>query len=71
MDMTRRVNDYICQGQVLRAFGEGKPAQVKGYIDGDLKHTVTLDLSGVGAITNVVLQAKKNWYLDNVVLRSE
>ena len=45
--------------------------QVKGYIDGDLKHTVTLDLSGVGAVTNVVLQAKKNWYLDNVVLRSE
>ncbi len=45
--------------------------EVKGYIDGDLKHTVTLDLSGVGAVTNVVLQAKKNWFLDNVVLRSE
>ncbi len=42
--------------------------EVKGYIDGDLKNTVTLDLTGVGAITNVVLQAKKNWYLDNVIL---
>jgi len=45
--------------------------QVKGYIDGDLKHTVTLDLSGVGTITNVVLQAKKHWSLDNLVLRQE
>ena len=43
--------------------------EVKGYIDGDLKNTIALDLSGVGAITNVVLQAKKNWYLDNLVLR--
>ena len=42
--------------------------EVKGYIDGDLKYTVTLDLSGVGAITNVVLQAKKNWSLDNLVV---
>ena len=42
--------------------------EVKGYIDDVLKRTVTLDLTGVGAITDVVFQAKKNWYLDNVVL---
>ena len=42
--------------------------EVKGYVDGTLENTVTLDLTGVGAITDVVFQAKKNWYLDNVVL---
>ena len=40
--------------------------RVDGYIDGNLEDTNTLDLSGVGAITDVVFQAKKNWYLDNV-----
>ncbi len=42
--------------------------EVKGYIDGTLEHTVTLDLTGVGDITKLVFQAKKNWSLDNVVL---
>ncbi len=42
--------------------------EVKGYVDDTLEHTETLDLTGVGAITDVVLQAKKNWHLDNVVV---
>ncbi len=42
--------------------------EVKGYLDDSLKHTETLSLSGVGAITDVVFQARKQWYLDNVVL---
>ena len=42
--------------------------EVKGYVDGTLEHTNTVSLTGVGAITDVVFQAKKNWYLDNVVL---
>jgi hypothetical protein len=45
--------------------------QVLGYIDDDLRNTTTLDLSGVGPITYVVFQAKKQWYLDNVVLSGE
>ena len=42
--------------------------EVKGYVDDNLENTNTLDLSGVGAITDVVLQAQKQWYLDNVVV---
>ncbi len=42
--------------------------EVKGYIDDSLKHTETVSLTGIGAITHVVLQAKKQWHLDNVLL---
>ena len=45
--------------------------EVKGYIDGNLEHTTTLNLSGVGPLTNVVFHAKKHWYLDNVVVTAE
>ena len=42
--------------------------EVKGYIDDTLENTVTISLTGVGAITDVVMQAQKNWYIDNVVV---
>ena len=45
--------------------------QVDGYIDASLEHTATVDLTGVGPITHVVLQAKKFWALDNLILQSE
>ncbi len=45
--------------------------EVKGYLNGTLENTTPLDLTGVGAITKVVFQAKKNWALDNVVLQKD
>jgi hypothetical protein len=45
--------------------------QVDGYVNDSLENTVYLDLSGVGAITHVVLQAKKYWHVDNLVVGQE
>jgi hypothetical protein len=41
---------------------------VKGYINGVLKNTVNVDLTGVGDITNCVFYTKKQWHVDDVVV---
>ena len=67
------VSDATCDpsgGITIRYEVNLDTGEVKGYVDDNLEHTETLNLSGVGAITDVVFQARKQWYLDNVVVSS-
>ncbi len=60
---------HVIRNTLIQArIGFSGGTEVKGYIDGTLEDTRTVNLTGVGAITDIVFQAKKNWYLDNVVL---